>query len=84
MTNSPGIRRNQAALAPSRRGLRQYTLAGILFGTVFPIVATAIRLVQSGLIDLRSVVSHQFPLSDGASAFAFAEKRGGLKVLICP
>jgi len=44
----------------------------------------AIRLVQSGLIDLRSVVSHQFPLSDGASAFAFAEKRGGLKVLICP
>ena len=47
MSNSSGLGRNAAPLAPSRRGARQYALAGILFGTVFPIVATAIRLVQS-------------------------------------
>jgi GAF domain-containing protein len=48
MTNSLRADMNdQITHVRSRRGVRQYALAGILFGTVFPIVATSIRLVQS-------------------------------------
>jgi len=60
MTSSSGLGRNPATLAPSRRGLRQYTLAGIIFGTVFPTVATAIRLAQSGYgLNLANVAAVQ-------------------------
>ena len=44
----------------------------------------AIRLVQSGLVHLRPIVSHQFPLDDAINAFRFAEERKGLKVVISP
>jgi L-iditol 2-dehydrogenase len=44
----------------------------------------AIHLVQRGLVDLRSLVSHRFPLTDFESAVDVARKREGLKVIIEP
>ena len=49
-----------------------------------PVYARAIRLVQSGLVNIRDIVSHEFPLSDAVNAFDFAEKRKGLKIVIRP
>lgn len=42
----------------------------------------AIELVQTGAIDVRSLVTHRFPLREFQRAFAAAEKREGIKVLI--
>jgi L-iditol 2-dehydrogenase len=42
----------------------------------------AIRLVESGKIDVRSLVTHTFPLDRAADAFALAARREGLKVII--
>jgi L-iditol 2-dehydrogenase len=44
----------------------------------------AIRLVESGQLDLGSTVTHRFPLEQGAAAFAVAARREGLKVLVQP
>jgi len=44
----------------------------------------AIRLVESGQVDLGSAVTHRFPLERGADAFAAAHRREGLKVLVQP
>jgi len=44
----------------------------------------AISLVASGLIDVDSLITHHFPLSDGAEAFKVARAREGLKVIIEP
>jgi L-iditol 2-dehydrogenase len=44
----------------------------------------AIRLVESGAVDVRSLVTHHFPLAQAAQAFAVAQKREGLKVIIEP
>jgi L-iditol 2-dehydrogenase len=44
----------------------------------------AIRLVEDGQVDVRSSVTHRFPLERGAEAFAVAARRDGLKVLIEP
>lgn len=44
----------------------------------------AIRMVESGLVDVRSLVTHRFPLSEFESAFAVAQRREGLKVIIEP
>jgi len=44
----------------------------------------AIRLVEAGLIDIRSLVTHRFPLSKTAEAFAIAQRREGLKVIVEP
>jgi L-iditol 2-dehydrogenase len=44
----------------------------------------AIRLVESGQVDLRSPVTHCFPLERGPEAFAVAARREGLKVLVQP
>lgn len=50
-------------------------------GDVYP---RAIDLVARGRVDLRSVVSHTFPLSRAAEAFAAAASRAGLKVVVEP
>ena len=42
----------------------------------------AIELVSKGLVDVRSIVTHRFPLAEAREAFAVAERREGLKVII--
>jgi L-iditol 2-dehydrogenase len=44
----------------------------------------SIELVQRGQVDVRSVVSHTFPLEQVQEAFRTAQKREGLKVVITP
>lgn len=44
----------------------------------------AIRLVESGMIDVRSLVTHRFGWERAAEAFALAERREGLKILVGP
>ncbi len=42
----------------------------------------AIRMVEAGLVDVESLISHRFPLADSAEAFRVAAGREGLKVVI--
>ena len=42
----------------------------------------SIRLVENGVVDVRSLVTHRFPLSEYEQAFEVARKREGLKVII--
>ena len=42
----------------------------------------AIELVSKGLVDVRSVVTHRFPLEQASEAFRVAERREGLKIII--
>jgi L-iditol 2-dehydrogenase len=42
----------------------------------------AIELVSKGLIDVRSLVTHRFPLEQASEAFHVAERREGLKIMI--
>lgn len=44
----------------------------------------ALRLVQQGLVDVTSVVTHHYPLEQVAEAFATAVARHGLKVVVHP
>ena len=42
----------------------------------------AIELVSKGWVDVRSLVTHRFPLEQASEAFRLAERREGLKVII--
>jgi L-iditol 2-dehydrogenase len=42
----------------------------------------AIQLVESGQVDLKSLVTHTFPFEQSVEAFALATRREGLKVVI--
>ncbi|MGA9399177.1 MAG: zinc-binding dehydrogenase, partial [Anaerolineaceae bacterium] len=42
----------------------------------------AIDLVNRGLVDVRSLITHTFPLEETVQAFAIAQKREGIKVII--
>lgn len=42
----------------------------------------AIELVSKGLVDVRSLVTHRFPLEQASEAFRVAELREGLKIII--
>ncbi len=42
----------------------------------------AIALTVAGRVDLRSIVTHRFPLSEAARAFDVAARREGLKVVV--
>ncbi len=44
--------------------------------------ARAIRLVESGLVEVSSLVTHRVPLAEVARAFAVAERREGIKVMV--
>lgn len=44
----------------------------------------AIRLVESGQVDVRSIVSHRLPLEKVTDAFAIAHRRESLKVIVEP
>jgi len=42
----------------------------------------AIELVSKGLVDVRSLVTHRFPIEQAAEAFEVAQRREGLKIII--
>jgi L-iditol 2-dehydrogenase len=42
----------------------------------------AIHLVESGVVDVRSLVTHRFPLAEIDKAFALASRREGIKVAV--
>jgi len=42
----------------------------------------AIQLVERGLVDVRSLVTHTFPLAQAGQAFDTAQKREGIKIII--
>jgi len=44
----------------------------------------AIELVSRGLVDVRSGVTHTFPLERAADAFETASRREGMKVIVAP
>lgn len=44
----------------------------------------AIRMVHDGTVDVRSMVTHSFPLEQIEQAFAVASRREGLKVIVEP
>jgi L-iditol 2-dehydrogenase len=44
----------------------------------------AIKLVETGQVDIRAVVSHRFPLEQAVEAFDIAQRRTGLKVIVNP
>jgi L-iditol 2-dehydrogenase len=44
----------------------------------------AIRLIQSGLVDVNALVTHRFPLTEYKAAFETARKREGIKVVMTP
>jgi L-iditol 2-dehydrogenase len=44
----------------------------------------AIELAERGIVDLKSVVTHEYPLEDFEEAFRVAQMREGLKVIIRP
>jgi L-iditol 2-dehydrogenase len=44
----------------------------------------AIRLVERGLVDVRSMVTHHYSLADSVQAFETAMRREGIKVVIEP
>ncbi|HSQ18182.1 MAG TPA: zinc-binding dehydrogenase [Anaerolineales bacterium] len=42
----------------------------------------ALELVSKGLVDVRSLVTHRFPLEKAVEAFATAHRRDGIKIII--
>lgn len=42
----------------------------------------AVELVSKGLVDVRSIVTHRFPLDQAGEAFEVAKRREGLKIII--
>jgi L-iditol 2-dehydrogenase len=50
-------------------------------GHVYP---RAVQLVASGRVDVRSIVTHRYPLAEIGAAFEAAAERVGLKVLVEP
>ena len=42
----------------------------------------AISLVESGLVDVRSLVTHRFSLEQSKEAYITADRRDGIKVVL--
>jgi L-iditol 2-dehydrogenase len=49
-----------------------------------PVYGRALRLVETGQVDVRGFVSHRFRLEDCSQAFTVAAARQGLKVVVEP
>jgi L-iditol 2-dehydrogenase len=75
----PGDNTTFSASLARRKGLT--LLIARRMGEVYP---RALRLVQSGAVDLRPLVTHRYPLDRVAEAFAVAAGRQGLKVVVEP
>jgi L-iditol 2-dehydrogenase len=73
------LRTSFVAGTARRKGLT-FALARRM-GHVYP---RALQLVARGLVDVRSVVTHRFPLEEIGAAFEAASQRTGLKVVIEP
>ena len=54
------------------------------FGTTPLAMARAIRLMESGLVDVEQVISHRFPLAEIHQALAVMESPERNKVIIQP
>jgi L-iditol 2-dehydrogenase len=67
------------ASAARRKGLSIMMVRRM--GRVYP---RAIKMVEAGQVDLRSLVTHRFPLERAAEAFELASRREGLKIIITP
>jgi L-iditol 2-dehydrogenase len=74
-----GDRTSFRASTARRKGLTM--LLSRRMGEVYP---RAIRLVERGLVDVRSVVTHRFGLADAPAAFEAAVARAGHKVIVRP
>ena len=44
----------------------------------------AIRLVENGQVEMRSLITHRFSLEDAPAAFSVAARREGLKTIVIP
>jgi L-iditol 2-dehydrogenase len=76
----PSTKRTSFVAGTARR--KGLTLAmARRMGHVYP---RAVRLVASGQVDVRSIVTHRFPLAEAGAAFDAAERRIGLKVIVEP
>ncbi len=76
----PSDERMSVPASPARRKGLTITLVRRMKHT-YP---RAIALALAGRIDLRSVVTHRFPLAEAPAAFELAARREGLKVLVEP
>jgi L-iditol 2-dehydrogenase len=73
------LRTSFVAATARRKGLT--LVLARRMGHVYP---RALQLVARGLVDVRSVVTHRFPLDQIGAAFEAASQRTGLKVVIEP
>ena len=45
---------------------------------------TALKLIEKGIVDVKSLISHRLPLSDTQKGFDIVSKQEGLKIIIYP
>jgi L-iditol 2-dehydrogenase len=63
---------------------RRKGLTLVLARRMGDVYARAVQLVASGRVDVRSLVTHRFPLAEIRAAFDLAVARTGLKVIVEP
>ena len=63
---------------------RRKGLTLVLVRRMKEVYPRAVALVEGGLVDVRSLVSHTFSLADAVPAFETAVARAGLKVVVKP
>jgi L-iditol 2-dehydrogenase len=76
----PAEERTSFAAGPARR--KGLTL--VLARRMGHVYSRAVQLVASGRVDVRSLVTHRFPLAEIRDAFDAAVQRTGLKVVVEP